>query len=110
MRYALILAALAAVCFSAVAIAEPAYQWTRVAEVDAVEITVKEVTPVEMQEVEYRYLGPPNREFGLWAVRNVGFSVLLRRDDAFYCHIYVLDAEDAETIAHERRHCYGWTH
>jgi len=46
------------------------------------------------------------------AERLRGFSVLLRQlsTKSYRCVIYVLDLSDAETIAHERRHCAGYAH
>lgn len=85
------------------------FSWKRAYQIDDVAITV---TIVE-SDAEMRRL---RAEFGNVPVDNVirtellGFSVLYRREGAYRCTIYLADAADSETLAHETRHCHGWVH
>jgi hypothetical protein len=86
-----------------------AEEWEHTHHVASVTITVEQVTRRELAQLS-----------GLAAadVRSIdydhgmGFSVLRinTKTREARCTIYVVVLDDAETLAHETKHCNGWTH
>ena len=87
--------------------AAPSLVWKLAHDVPAVTIELKVVTLSELKSVLHKH-DPRNQ---LAAPKTVGFSLLMRNTaGAYRCEIYVLRANDSETIEHETRHCHGWVH
>lgn len=92
------------------------YRWERVLEAEPVAIAVEEVSPRELRRIERKYTGGsrPDRQVLSAAMSDTqphkGFALLFRSGGDLYCRIYVTDATDEATLAHEERHCHGWTH
>ena len=86
--------------FTSVAHAETSLKWRRIAEPDAVAITVTVLTRKEMAAAV------KSRDFAR------AYSQLMRNKTtgAWSCHIYVLADSSDETLNHEKRHCAGWIH
>ncbi len=92
-----------------------AEQWSRVAVVDEVAVSVSEVTETELKALRHKYEERVIDRSALGRVipqHRYGFALLLRDKEtgAYRCEIYVKDSADAETLEHEQRHCHGWVH
>lgn len=90
------------------------YHWYRAVNVTHVTMKINVVTEAEIrfiikkyskQRIDYDF----NSEAADYAY---GFAVLFRNrvTGAYMCQIYLTDATDKATLAHEKRHCYGWEH
>lgn len=90
------------------------YQWSRVAKVESVSVSVAQVTELELAALRSKYEHSIDRS-ALGRVvpkHRYGFALLFRDKDtgAFRCEVYVSNTNDAETLEHELRHCNGWVH
>lgn len=96
--------------------AEYPLKWRRVAVVESVAVTVKEVTEAELVELRAKHEPQSSRNRSALdrtvPQHRYGFTLLYRdtSSGAFRCEVFVHDAGDAKTLAHEMRHCHGWVH
>jgi hypothetical protein len=91
-----------------------ASEWTRVAEVDAVAVTITEVTAAELRAIQAKHARPSSDRSALGRtvpMHRYGFAILHRNKDtgAYRCEVYIASL-DPETLEHELRHCDGWVH
>ena len=89
---------------------QAAERWTRAVAVAEVAVEVHVVTYNELRDKQQ-----PGRK---WARESPGdehrrgYAELYRNREtgAYTCHVYVTRDATAEDLAHERRHCEGWSH
>jgi hypothetical protein len=88
-------------------------QWTRAAVVDAVAVTVTEVTEAELAQLRAKHERSHDRSAlgRVVPMHRYGFAILHRNKytGAFRCEVYIASL-DPETLEHELRHCNGWVH
>ena len=86
---------------------EPEWQWHRVRDIEDVTVVLfDDTTDSELRSLYVRYHGAIPE-----TVYVEGFSILRYYRGVWSCRVYLAKWADKETtLAHELKHCHGWSH